>query len=158
LVNFYLESFTKHAENFVYFHLKRDLLDAAQSLYFARIKWHGNDKVWFSHKPRNYYEIQGLDPIFQVVGQVYFIEKATLGAKSALGDRYFEANYRDLCECPAEVYQGLLATIQDRTSFDMDGTYCGSHGFKFKSEPDSILRPKMEKALEYFISTYGDFH
>ena len=155
LVNFYLESFSKHVDNFIYFHLKRNLLDVAQSLYFARLKWHQNENKWFSHKPRNFHSLKVLDPIYQVVGQVYFIEKATLQAIPTLGDRCFEASYRDLCESPEDVYKRLTAVIQKKTQFQISDAYCGEKKFNFKSNPDPLLRPKMEKALDYFISNYG---
>ncbi len=156
LVNFYLDAFSRSGGNFVYFHLKRDLLDVAQSLYFARLKWHGSDSIWFSHKPREFQEIKHLDPVHQVVGQVYFIERTILEVAETLGDRYLAFDYEQLCKKPAKVHGELLNAVSAFSQSGLEGTgYSGPESFTFSSHPDPELRPYMESALAYFQHKYG---
>lgn len=156
LVNFYLPSLARSNANLIYVHLRRDILDVAQSLYYARIKWNGTDKRWFSHRPREFPLISDLSPIYQVVGQAYFIEKTILDSVELLGQRYFCADYKQLCHSPKSLYDDIVHMVLEHSGVEVDlPPYAGPAEFRYSSRPDAKLRSQMAPALEYFRSNFG---
>ena len=57
-------------------YVKRDIIDIVQSIIKAKIDVFGElNNKWWSIKPKNYKSLLNLDPVEQIVKQVYYIEK-----------------------------------------------------------------------------------
>ena len=156
LVNFQLEAFDSKMSDMIYFHLKRSILDTARSLYKARIEWTGSADNWFSHKPPEYTRLKDLDPCYQVVGQIYFIEREMQRVAPLLGDRYLSVNYVDFCSQPSEVYVQLAERMNSLAHDQVQPHYDGPQGFIASKKSDRLLDVKLQEALSYFIKEYGE--
>lgn len=155
LVNFYLDAVIDRFDNFVFFHMRRNLVDVAKSLYRARIKWTGTENAWFSHKPRQYDQLKDLEPIEQVAGQVYFIEAEIESKRSTLGDRYLSVDYETICNEPRKTFDELVVAINKFSDTRIDRPYQGPEEFhpSARSEPD--LDEKFRSAFRTFYNNYG---
>jgi hypothetical protein len=155
LINFYLEAFLTKVPDVFFFYLKRDIRDTALSLYKARIKWTGSAQNWFSHKPRSFGVLQEFDPVKQVVGQVYFIEKEIQSKLSNLSERCFSATYEDLCRHPSKIYKELVGRVNRITGSDLDPTYTGPNEFSTSQHHATELDVQIEDAINYYFEQFG---
>ena len=156
LVNFYLKAFSEKVKNVVFLHQYRDPIATISSLLEARKKWTGSYDVWFSHKPRSYNEIKNLDPIYQVAGQIYFIEKEVFSMRENLKDRYFSFSYEELCMRPSGLAHELIKFIEQFSNKEIALDYKGPQSFTLSNKSiDISLKNKIRKAWDYFEKRYG---
>jgi hypothetical protein len=155
LINFYLESFFSKVPDVFFFYLKRNIRDTARSLYKARIAWTGSEENWFSHKPRQFDLLKQLDPVKQVVGQVYFIEKEIQSKLSFLDKFCFITSYDELCQSPAETYRDLVTRISSVFGVELDTLYTGPKVFLPVQYCETDLDEKIDSAIKYFSDNYG---
>ncbi|MBD3418920.1 MAG: sulfotransferase family protein [Chitinivibrionales bacterium] len=79
-----------------------------QSLLECREKFFGDRKKWYSIKTPQYEELSKLDPIAQVVGQVYFKNKEVESGLNSIPDTHsLTIAYEDFCENPSLVYKQI---------------------------------------------------
>lgn len=94
----------------------RDPYFIVQSILKTRHALYGNWNEWWSLKPKGYEELLELDPIEQVVRQVYEIIRQT---NSDLHECYPESNYTLFeYEQKSAQYRAHLAEIADNYNFD----------------------------------------
>lgn len=96
---------------FVFINLKRDIVSNSQSLLSARKKFYGNTDKWYSFKPLEFEELIDKNPIGQVVGQVYYTQKAIEhGLKNIPNANKIDITYEDFCRNP----NNLLELIKQK--------------------------------------------
>ena len=98
-------------DKFIFIDLKRDIKDNAYSLLKARSHFFKDEKKWYSFKPIEYPELVNKSPIEQVVGQVYYTQKAIQDGLKKVPDRNkISISYAEFCDKP----ERLLTLIQNR--------------------------------------------
>ncbi|MCF6279738.1 MAG: sulfotransferase [Flavobacteriaceae bacterium] len=98
-------------DKFIFINLKRDIIPNAQSLLNAREKYFNNIDTWYSFKPKEYDFLKCKKPQEQVVGQVYYTQKAIeKGLKSIPNKNKIDISYDEFCENPFN----LVKTLQKR--------------------------------------------
>lgn len=83
-----------------FIYVTRDPIFNAQSILLARRKLFGNDSVWWSVAPDGYEIILDKDPLYQVIWQVFEINKQIKRFLEAYSADYIEISYEALCENP----------------------------------------------------------
>jgi len=97
----------------IFLHCTRNPLYAAQSLLETRKRVYGNYNSWWSIMPREYDDLQSLDPCEQVVAQIYYIEKEIKDAlEKYYSKRYVRLEYENFCENPLGVLQIIKAFFE----------------------------------------------
>lgn len=88
----------------------RDDRFVAQSLYRSRQSRYGDVKKWWSIRPRNFAELQTLEPLAQVAAQAVSIAReTTASAQKVDSSRVWHWNYRELCNDPRRMLREFLA-------------------------------------------------
>lgn len=94
--------------------LRRNPVDVALSILRVRRAIHGNESTWWSLIPRNYDQISGLQPVPQIVKQIYFLEKQIIEDSTLFkSDNFLTLNYEDVVNSPLktiDLFQSLVGT------------------------------------------------
>lgn len=107
-------------ENVVYIYIERDPLDTAVSILQARRKYYDDLRTWWSYVPLEYPLLKDRDPMAQIAGQVYYLnryyerETAALPAGSVV-----RVHYDELCADPAAVLGRIQAACRDHCGCDL---------------------------------------
>jgi LPS sulfotransferase NodH len=154
IIVWYLESISKLCKNTIYVHLKRDPIDSIRSLIKARERWTGNLQEWFTMKPREYVTLQKMDPIHQVTGQIYFINREIENKKHFFGNEYLPVNYEEFCRDPESVFYAISEKISAFLPQFKIPQYQSVKYFQV-SNPESEIDEEIRKAYGYFENKYG---
>jgi hypothetical protein len=136
--------------NSLFLYIRRDPLFTVQSTYYGRIKIYNNENLWWSLKPKQYYELKKLKPVDQVTGQIYHSKKRIEEClKKIPKNRKITVEYESLCEKPRDV----IAHIE---SFFGKGILkqCGEIPKKF---PNMNKRNLSEKQFDEFKESLKSF-
>lgn len=139
-------------ERVVFLHVRRDPLYNAQSLLQARERFFGDRTRWYSFKPPQAAQLEGLDPVEQVVGQVVLTQHAIAQGLSAIAcDRRLEVDYEAFCADP----RACFATLAERLAgqgFDAPGAYAGPESFAVSNawRLGAAERARAEAAIRSF--------
>ena len=95
-------------DKFIFINLKREPLSNANSLINAREKYFSDKEVWYSFKPKEF-EILKKEPYQkQVVGQVYYTNKAVDdGLKNVPASNVIDITYEKFCNNPYCIIENL---------------------------------------------------
>lgn len=108
IINWYIELFNKHIHNAFFIYIKRNPIDNIKSLLSIREKYLGNEKLWFSFKPKEYELLKDKDPVTQVAGQVLFTNNEIENQlESVQNHRKMIIEYEYFCENPDLIYNEL---------------------------------------------------
>ena len=92
---------------------RRNPLYNAQSLLVAREKVHGDKKIWYSLRPKEYIEIKGKSIFEQVAAQNFYIYKDIFESLSRIeSSRHLVFDYGEVCESPGRVMNRVLELFQ----------------------------------------------
>ncbi len=132
--------------------IKRHPVYNAQSLLESRLRFFGDRQAWYSVKPPEYERLKGLDPIEQVVGQVYFTNRAIEeGLEQIDAVRGLTVSYERFCADPGEVFRQLGLKLADQ-GYDDLGEYAGPTAFQ------STNRVRLPQAdCEKIVAAYKRF-
>ncbi len=103
-----LDFIANHFEKALFIHVKRDPLYVIQSTYLGRINRYGDENVWWSLKPQEFFDLVKLDPINQVAGQVYYSQKRIEECLEMVHhSRKITIAYEFLCKNPIKTIENL---------------------------------------------------
>lgn len=92
----------------IFIHIKRESFYNIQSILESRKKFYGTEKEWYSFKIKEYDQLKKLNPVHQVVGQVYYTNKIVEEQFRKLDDKNkIKINYEDFCENPKKLFEEL---------------------------------------------------
>jgi hypothetical protein len=92
----------------IFIRLHRDVMYIMQSLYEARMAFYNTLDIWWSVKPREFSELQHMDPYRQIAGQVFYTERALdLGLADIPAANQILIQYTDVCQNPNGFYLQL---------------------------------------------------
>ncbi len=96
-----IRAFSKIFPDAIFIHCRRDPLFIAQSLLKVRKERYGDFNKWWSIMPKEYSKIHTLNPLEQVVAQIYFIEEQIKNdLMNFYSDRYMVVSYEEFCKNP----------------------------------------------------------
>lgn len=108
MLQYNLDFFAKNIPEMKFIYIKREPLYLMQSIKQARIKYYGDENIWWSVKPEEYSFLKNSSPDHQVAGQVVFTDLAIKKhSKNIAKDRFFEVNYEDVCANPKRILREI---------------------------------------------------
>ncbi len=118
----------------VFIHTRRHPFYNAQSLLKARESYYGTRNKWYSVKPEKYDQLKDKSPVEQVVGQVYFTNRAIERQIDQLPDACsLEWPYESFCESPSQHFTRLTQQLRNH-GFDVKRDYRGPEEFESTNE------------------------
>ena len=134
----------------LFIQVKRDPVTNVASILDARKRQLGSEKKWYSFKIPEYPSLKDLDPISQVAGQVYSINKAVAAGLETVGEeRKMIVQYEDFCEDPHATFEILVEKLE-LASIESGIRYSGPDKFTQSRNGDVINRDSIQRALEEF--------
>lgn len=129
-MNFNVPFFARLFPRAIFVHLRRDPLFNIQSLLEARVRQFGNLEAWYSVKPPEYEALAALDPIAQVAGQVFHVNRhIACGLAEIRSRQALTLDYEALCADPRAAFEQLLAKMREG-GWDAPAEYRGPAAFK----------------------------
>lgn len=144
--------FAERMPEVLFIYITRPPIHVMQSIYNARQKFYGTTNIWYSIKPREYGELATMDPIDQIAGQVYYIDRAIKQELESIDSaRSVWLEYSQLCKNPAEIY-GQVREHYRQMGNDLSTDYRGESSFNASRRltlPKAVL-DAMEAAFTRF--------
>ncbi|MBK8338981.1 MAG: sulfotransferase [Flavobacteriales bacterium] len=91
----------------LFIHTHRHPFFNIQSLLKARQQYFGEERTWFSVKPKEYQQLKDLDPVQQVAGQVYHTQVGIEVELAGMPRNALSIAHEDFCSDPAAFYARL---------------------------------------------------
>lgn len=102
-------------EPVVFLFVKRHPFFTMQSLLEARRKFFGDERHWYSVKPREFDQLESLDPFEQVAGQTYYVNRGIAQELERVDrSRYVEIDYEEFCRDPMALDRKLARLLENR--------------------------------------------
>lgn len=135
ILQFNIAALFRHLGRILILHIRRDPLFNAQSLLETRQRYFGNKKLWYSVKPRQYPELEKLDPYRQVAGQIYYTNQSIQCEIDALPDHSsLTIEYEDLCSNPEGVYRRIHSRLAAQ-GYEISAEYSAAHSLPDNNTP-----------------------
>ena len=148
ILNYNIPFLDTIVRNAIFVQIKRDPVTNISSILEARRKQLGSESEWYSFKIPEYHELKEMDPITQVAGQLYYINKAvSRGISSVDESRKLTVQYEDFCRNPGHVYEELMVKLHSGKS---GCEYHGPRQFRISRNTDVKVSATIEKALSQF--------
>jgi hypothetical protein len=128
-------------------HVRRAALDNAASLLAIRERYYGDDRAWFSVRPRGADAWRDRAGPEQVAWQIERVRDALDRARAALPGRWTDLDYADVCADPRGAARAVLADV------GVDGD-TDALPERFDA-PERALDPDRRRALELALSARG---
>lgn len=128
--------------------IRRDPVTNVASMLDARKRQLGSEKEWYSFRIREYGQLENLDPIRQVAGQLHYINKAvTQGMAAVDRSRKLVVEYEQFCRDPGAVLRQLVEKLGiDESALE----FRGPRRFTPTRGGDLPNRAAIERALADF--------
>ena len=153
IINWNIPYVSNLLDQILFIYITRHPLYNVQSLLEARVQYYGDQRGWYSFKPKEYEELKKLDPLEQVAGQVYFTNKSI---DQGLGEidraRWLQVSYEDFCESPGTVFRQILEKLENLGMEIGNWEYEGPENF----QPTNQVRLPEEECRE-IIAAYKRF-
>ena len=109
----------------------RDPYFTAQSILAGRKSFFGDEKQWFSVKPRNVHELEDKPVLEQIAGQIYYLEQGIdRDLEQAPQVPVFSVQYEDFCQDPGAVVRNFKAFYSQHTGLAMEPRFTIPDSFK----------------------------
>lgn len=93
----------------IFVYVRRRPFYNIQSLLKARREYSGSLDEWYSFRPREYPELRRLDPVRQVAGQVYHLNRTIEEGLATLPEaKRLVVDYEQFCVAPDRTYRALV--------------------------------------------------
>lgn len=117
-------------KNALFIYSFREPIYNMQSVLLAREKQFGSRDRWYSFRVKQYDELSRLDPVTQVAGQIYFINKAVSEGLSKIPDaNKIAVPYEEFCHSPASIYDAIAEKLAE-LGYPVTEKYSGKNKFK----------------------------
>ena len=141
---------------FIFLNITRNIVDNALSLYNARKSFFGDPEKWYSFRPPEYSDLKNKTVEEQVVGQVYFTQKAVADGLNKIPEaNKISISYEAFCEKPDSILK-MLNTKLSLLGYNEILEKRESKPFIYRSynqnEKDSLIL-NMEKAKSTYDQT-----
>lgn len=134
----------------IFVHIRRDPEANVASMLEARKRQLGSEAEWYSFKIPEYQILKEMEPVKQVAGQFYFINKAINQGMSQVSlDRKLLINYEHFCRKPDSFLEQLVTLTGRKAELSNIGVR------SFKITKEGYRNSAIQDALNYFEETYG---
>jgi len=136
IVNCNIRFVAELLETSIFVYVRRRPFYNIQSLLKARRDYAGSVEEWYSFRPREYQELKNLDPVHQVAGQIYYLNRAIEDELAALPEsRKLVVDYERFCEAPEATYRELAEKCGS-VGEALPSVYEGCGNFKLSNRVD----------------------
>ena len=112
LFNYNIPFLNSIFDNVLFVQMNRQSAANVASILKARKRQFGSEDQWYSFKIPEYEQLQNLDPVSQVAGQVRLINQAVSSGLSVVDEsRKLVIQYEDFCAQPEDVYRMVIDRI-----------------------------------------------
>lgn len=127
IANYNIDFMNKILPKVIFLHLKRDPYTNVASILDARKRQLGSERMWWSFKIPELTELEQInDPISQVAGQVYYINKTVEKSLHQVSDeRKLEVYYEDFCSSPGKYYSLIQEKLSQQGYHISDKNFSG---------------------------------
>lgn len=109
IVNCNIRFVSELLDTAIFVYVKRSPFYNIQSLLKARREYSGSVNEWYSFRPKEYSELKQLDPMHQIAGQIFHLNKAIETDLANLPEsRRIVVDYERFCMAPEAVYRELV--------------------------------------------------
>lgn len=156
IMNWHIPFLYKLYPKFIFIHLERDPFFNAQSLYFARKQYFGDEKKWYSLKPVEYDQLKDKSPLDQVAGQVSGINKAVeYGMDLIPESNKIRLGYEHFCQNPNELIDSLQLKFK-QLGFTLDTSNINKGIIKkYKVSNEIKLEKHLLSQLRKYVNRYN---
>jgi hypothetical protein len=137
---------------FIFINLTRDIVPNAKSLLNARRSFFNDETKWYSFKPPEFETLRSKTPIEQVVGQVYYTNKAISDGLSQLpSSNIINIAYEEFCKTPSYLIQQISQRFEE-FNFHLETNIKSTQSFNINqaSHKDSQYNKAFELALQAY--------
>lgn len=155
MLQYNVDFFAKNVPEIKFIYIKRNPLYLMQSIKQARLKYYGDESIWWSVKPKEYDFLKDASPDHQVAGQVLFTHKAISQKAASLPEnRFMTVDYEDVCNNPKDFLQRLSNQFEmhefcDNLSCVKDSYISGNTKRLPQKDLDNLMTCYEELKLEY---------
>jgi len=149
IANLNLSFLSDILDKVLFIFVKRHPFYDIQSVLNTRVRYAGSRDVWWSFKPREYKWLKDLDPIEQVAGQVYFINRGIEeGLRQINSSRSLQVNYEDFCSASRAVFEQIKEKMAQH-GYILEGDYAGPKKLE-SSNKVRLPEDDVEKIIEAY--------
>ncbi len=151
--SYHMERLADILPKVIFVYIERDRLDAAESIYNARLNYYGPDnlKKWWSYSPPNVHDLLDLEPMEQIVAQLHYLKVYYNEQIEKLNPKHIiRVNYKDLSLKPQQVTQSIRDHVKAHFNYQLDSNSELPEQFTYVSrdaEP-SDLRQSLAREFE----------
>ena len=138
--------------NMVIIRVSRDPYFTAQSILAGRKKFFGDEREWFSVKPRNFLDLVERPVLEQVSGQIYYLEKGMDRDLERIPQvPVFNIRYEDFCEAPRKMVADFKEFYREKTGislrnrFQVPDSFTVSRSDRLSSEVSQELKEHLSR-------------
>ena len=143
IANLNISFLSKILDNVLFLYIKRHPFYNVQSVLNTRVRHGGSREVWWSFKPKEYEMLKNLDPIEQVVGQVYYVNEGIEDQLRQIDhSRSLQVSYEDFCDAPEIVFEQIREKLAQQ-GYWLEGDYAGPARFESTNQirlPDDVRK------------------
>lgn len=153
-LNWHIPFLNKCFDKILFLFTKRQPVYNAQSLLQARKKFFSTYERWYSFKPPEYEELAQMDVYRQVMGQVYYTNRAvSKGLETVPAGRKLVVDYNEFCQSPGTVFDALVERL-NAEGCELEREYDGVDGF---DHTDRVKLPgdEFERLQHAYETFYG---
>lgn len=146
IANYNIGFLNEVIDNVVFIYIKRNPYANVVSVLEARRRQLGNEKLWYSFRIPEMKELLKIEnPVRQVSGQIYYINKAIEKALEKIPtERKLEIEYEDFCQNPEKYYFELKEKLEQQNC-KISQVYIGENRFdNTKKEIDSDIKKQYD--------------
>lgn len=155
LFNYNIPFLAQALDKAIFVRIRREPVANCISALEARQRQFGDTSRWYSFQIPESSELAHLEPIEQVAGQIFHIERGiSRGFEAIPPERRLEVSYEDFCRAPGAVYR-RLADLLAPHGINL-GPYAGPPCFEISNRSSHPDEARFRAALEQLARRHFD--
>lgn len=153
IVNGNLDYLDKILDNVLFVYIKRKPFYNVQSMLEARVNYSGSVDTWYSFRPREYEELIKLDPVHQVAGQIYHLNRSVEEGLAKISPaRQLEVSYEAFAADPSMIYAAIRSRFLAQGCDRLPEAYNGPSSFQVtdRLRVDTTIANEISAAWQTF--------
>ncbi|QNR24784.1 sulfotransferase [Croceimicrobium hydrocarbonivorans] len=151
--SYHMQKLSEVLPKVVFVHIERNNLDAAESIYKARLNQYGEKGLskWWSYSPPNVSELLSKNVYEQIAGQVHFLKNYYQQESQKLDKRHFlSLRYEDLLLKPQEEAERIAQHVRKYFDYTLEVNPNLDQNFKRvkKAQQDSSVRQRLTEEFK----------
>lgn len=153
ICNYNIEFLNQMFDKALFIYTKRNPISNIEAALKARERQFGNIDTWYSFEIPEYEQLMKIkDPVKQVAGQVYCINRAVeSGLEKIPSEKKVILPYEEFCECPQKYYDEIVEKLS-KQGYEMNRNYVGEK--RFEATRKNIINAEIEEAYKEYIREF----